>query len=346
MAVSQFSAAYVQHAAQAGQLRLQKPAAIHAPTGRAEYLLRELKQAFVGKAGKSHGGFAEEDAPLKPWLAELIEAKLGFSGLCDKLWQHLETTLAGTSADLDAHLLVFIESLAEGDFCHLFLLDHKEGLYLDSDLALADSLYLDISKLLGGARINISEAMSASADDIDPPSYIALLKPRGDKELADVFAAFVGSGEPRDSKAETETFLEAVAEFTHTMEEQQAQQCRHEVVEFCLGQDKLGAPVEFEELSSALVEAKAVEDEHSFAEFVNAFQQRRDLAKTAALIPDRSKLRQFLRLSGRSDQMSVSFNADCLGDAIVYNAEEGSLTIKSIPSALKLRLLQHIQGDD
>ncbi|MBB6523088.1 hypothetical protein G8768_16705 [Pseudoteredinibacter isoporae] len=343
MALSFFTASYMQHAAQANQFRCQTPNVELGTGGRPEYLLRELKQAFVGKAGKIHGNFSRElaEAPLKPWLQELQEEKMSFKSLGEKLWQHFETKLAGSSVDLDAHILLFVESLAECDFLHLFLLDHKEGLYLDTELQLSDSLYLDISKVIAGCRINITDALIADPD-VQSDSPISLLRPRGDKELSDFFTEVVGMGDALDTKADTENFLDAVAEFTKDMDEDQAALCRSEVVDYCISQDKLGETVVFEELSNALAESKAVEDDASFANFVSDYQSQRDIAKTEELIPDRAKLRQFLRISGRSEQLSMSFNADCLGDSIVYDPSADSLTIKAIPNALKMRLLEHL----
>jgi len=369
MALKHFTAAYLQYTGSSSAFLLQKPAEEPALDGRAEYLLRELKQAFIGKAGKIHGEFSSDisEAPIKPWLQQLLDKQLGFESFSQKLWQHLETSLAGSSVDVDGHVLIFIEALADGDFLHLFIVDHKEGLYLDSQLQLSDSLFLDLSKIVVAARINISQACGietlatteddseaeAEADDseelISPQgnhaSYLSVLKARGDKELTDFFTAWVGVGEPVDTAADTDNFLEAVAEFTKDMDDVQASLCRNEVVEYCVQQDKLGESVQIKELSSALSEQKIVEEEDSFSQFVSQYQGQRDMAKSDVLIPDRSKLRQFLRISGRSDNLSMSFNADCLGDTVVYNPQSDSLTITSIPSALKLRLLKHMQED-
>lgn len=347
MALSFFTACYMQHAAQANQFRCQTPAVELGTGGRPEYLLRELKQAFVGKAGKIHGDFSSDisAAPLKPWLQELQQEKMSFKSLADKLWQHFETSLSGSSADLDAHILLFVESLAESDYLHLFMVDHKEGLYLDTDLQLSDSMYLDISKVVAACRINITDALLEEIDSTSE-NAIALLRPRGDKELSDFFSEVIGMGDPLDTKADTENFLDAVAEFTRDMDEDKAALCRSEVVDFCISQDKLGERVVFDELSSALAESKAVDDDDSFTNFVADYQSQRDIAKTQELIPDRAKLRQFLRISGRSDQLSMSFNADCLGETIVYDPSSDSLTIKAIPNALKMRLLEHINQAD
>jgi len=50
-----------------------------------------------------------------------------------------------------------------------------------------------------------------------------------------------------------------------------------------------------------------------------------------------------VRLSGRNDQLSMSFSADCLGESIVYDKNTDSLVISNIPGPLKLKLIKHLQ---
>jgi nucleoid-associated protein len=76
-----------------------------------------------------------------------------------------------------------------------------------------------------------------------------------------------------------------------------------------------------------------------FASFVSTSQP----AAKPELIPDTSQLRQFVRLSGRNNQLSMSFASSCLGDTIVYDPETDSLTIKDIPPRLKARLAKWAQ---
>ena len=63
------------------------------------------------------------------------------------------------------------------------------------------------------------------------------------------------------------------------------------------------------------------------------------------IITDTSKLRQFVRLSGRNNQLSMSFASSCLGDSIVYDPSTDSLTIKDIPPRLKARLIKLAQEE-
>ncbi|HOY23652.1 MAG TPA: nucleoid-associated protein [Cellvibrio sp.] len=48
-------------------------------------------------------------------------------------------------------------------------------------------------------------------------------------------------------------------------------------------------------------------------------------------------------MSGRNDSLSMSFDAECLGNNIHYDVASDSLIIKNLPPALKARLLKHLQ---
>jgi nucleoid-associated protein len=130
------------------------------------------------------------------------------------------------------------------------------------------------------------------------------------------------------------------------------------VVDYCLEQNKVGKPVVISELSTQLKENPPVrpkkindagentpnETPVSLPEFSDFVASTQPEAKPE-LITDTSKLRQFVRLSGRNNQLSMSFASSCLGDSIVYDPNTDSLTIKDIPPRLKARLIKLAQED-
>jgi nucleoid-associated protein len=116
---------------------------------------------------------------------------------------------------------------------------------------------------------------------------------------------------------------------------------RTKVVDYCLEQNKAGKSVVISDLSNTLSqELKTYEPDH-FSRYVASTQ---DHIK-AEFIPDTSQVRSYARISGRSDSLSMSFDADLLGNNIHYDAASDSLIIKNLPPALKARLLKHLQGN-
>lgn len=316
--------------------------------GKIEDLLRDLKNCYVGKAGKSYGQFSPEYAeqPFSNWLREHLEGKLGFASLNEKLLQHFKVLLEDSPVSVSGQLLVVHESLVDSDQFYLFFVEHNEGLYVDGAQQLASSQYIDISGVRLAAKINISQWLNEDEGD---KHYLSVLRARGDKDLTEAFYKAIGFIDKLDIARETSCFLEAVAAYTKELPEEKAAETRHKVVEYCTQQDKSGAPVLFEQLSAHVDE----EAPQAFSEFLQrnlkappekGEEPSGEVSARTELIPDRNQLRQFVRISGRSDALSVSFTSDCLGESIVYDAEKDSLTISNIPASLKARLLKHIQN--
>ena len=300
--------------------------------GKNDELMRELKHAYVGKAGKAYGQFADDYSsyPLSRWLDEYVSGRLGFAGFSEKAAQHLKIELEKTEVCLEGHLLFMQESLADGEFLYLFVVDHNEGVYIDGNLDMASSQYLNVSRVGLGAKVNITEWGREGGKH-----YLSVLRPRGDKKLTDLFWEFVGFTDRLDVAAETTEFLDIVAAYTQAMPEEEAQQTRVKVVDYCIDKDKSGEAVVMEDLSAHINEAAP-------AEFSGFIAQQQEVPKVE-LIPDRAQMRQFVRISGRNDSLSMSFAVDCLGEAITYDSASDSLIINNIPNALKSRLLQHLQ---
>lgn len=315
-------------------------------SGKTEDLLRDLKNCYVGKAGKSYGQFSPEyaDHPVSNWLREHLDGKLSFASLNEKILQHFKVIVEDAEVSFLGQLLLVHETLADSDQFYVFFIEHSEGLYVDGAQQLASSQYLDVSGVRLAAKINLTQWLQEEGDK----HYLSVLRARGDKDLTEAFYSAIGFTDKLDIARETSCFLDAVAAYTRELPEEQAAETRHKVVEFCTEQDKSGVPVQFEQLSAHINE----EQPQAFSEYLEKNLKAVEVdgevpAATGTrteLIPDRNQLRQFVRISGRSDALSMSFTSDCLGESIVYNKDSDSLTINNIPASLKARLLKHMQG--
>lgn len=299
--------------------------------GYLDEMLRELKHVFVGKAGKQYGQFHPDagTAVVAQWLREFRDDKMSFAAFTRKSTEHLQSLLANTEIVVDGHLIFALESLEAGDSLYVFMASHSEAVYLDGQLNLEVSRFIDTSGVLLGARIDIG-CWQTDAQE----SYLAVLRARGDRDLTEQFWNWIGFADQRDIGAETVGFLEAVSAFADTMEDEEARSYRHKVVDFCLQQDKQGEAVRIDELSAHLDE----EQPQRFARFI---EEQSDTP--ASLFPERRQLKQFVRISGRNEMLSMSFAAECLGDSVVYDKQEDQLIIRNIPAPLKLRLIKHLQ---
>lgn len=302
--------------------------------GRLDELVRELKHAYVGKAGKLYGQFNTEldKSQVSQWLREFTEEKLGYERFTTKATESLKSLLEDSDIVPDAFILFAVEKLADSDVLYIFVIQHSEGVYLDGELILDSSRFLDVSGVLLGAKVDITAWLEEG-----DASYLSVLRARGDKDFTELFRKWVGFADQRDITGETSNFLESVTAFGDELDVEEAQNYRHQVIDYCLEQDKRGEAVVIRELSEHL----DTEKPEAFEQFV----KKRQEAPKAELIPDRRQLKQYVRLSGRNDQVSMSFAADCLGETVVYDKESDSLVIKNIPAPLKLKLIQHMRAN-
>lgn len=328
--------------------------------GRIEECFRELKLAVIKRFSKDYGCFSDDYGkhPLSSWLKEYSEDKLGFASFTKKAMQHLKTELDSTDIVVDGFFFFAHEKLEHDELVHLFFVQHNTGQYIDNDIAINESFYLDTANVNLAAKINIGDWQSD--DSHRSSNALTLLRWRGEKELSDIFSDFIGFANKVDLSAETEAFLETVADYTKELPETEALYTKKKIVDYCLEQDKIGKPVVMDELSTELkhnplpVSQKTEDatDNSSDApsepalsklpEFSTFIAETKPSAKPE-LIPDKTQLRQFVRLSGRDHKLSMSFSSSCLGDSILYDPTSESLTIHNLPPTLKARLVKHFQ---
>lgn len=303
-------------------------------SGKVEECAREMKLSYVKKLGKIHGRFSNDFAkyPVSSWLKECSDEKMSYVSLTKQAMKQFKLALDTGEALIDAFVFFVQESFEHTDEMYIYVVQHLNAQYFDGDLQLTDALYLDTQHLLLAAKINLREWQ----DDDTNLNYLSILTWRGEKDLSDAFVESVGFTDKADIKEDTENFLEAVESYTQTLPEEQAFETREKIVEYCLEQDKAGERVVIADLSSRVNE----EEQNAFEHYV--FNEKPQLKKE--LVPDRGQLRQYIRISGRDELLSMSFDAKCLGENIVYDTDSDSLTIHKIPNALKSRLLKHLSG--
>lgn len=304
--------------------------------GKLEELAYEFKTQFIRKGGKSYGRFSDElgEFPLPAWLRDYREERLSFVSFTHKAMQQFQQALEKAESLLDAYVFFVEEKLEIGDTLNVYLVEHQSGLYLDGELGVDDSLFLDTGGFNLAAKIQLSDWTSG-----DSTTYLTLMRSRSDKDIADAFTQFIAFTDKQDIKQETAEFLQIVDNFSQTLDEATAKITRSKVVDYCLEQNKAGKPVTIAALSSNLAEEVKSYEPERFVRYVES--SKPDLKPE--FIPHAGQIRSYVRISGRNDSLSMSFASECLGREIEYDAEKDVLTIKNLPSSLKARLIKHLK---
>lgn len=304
--------------------------------GRLQELAYEFKTQFIRKGGKSYGRFSDElgEFPLPAWLRDYREERLSFISFTHKAMQHFQQVLEKAESLLDAYIFFVEEKLEAGDTLNVYLVEHHSGLYLDAELTVDNSLFLDTSGFTLAAKIQLNDWTSG-----DSNTYVTLMRSRSDKDIADAFTQFIAFTDKQDIKQETAEFLQIVDNFSQTLDETTAKITRSKVVDYCLEQNKAGKPVTIAALSSNLAEEVKSYEPERFVRYVET--SKPDLKPE--FIPHAGQIRSYVRISGRNDSFSMSFASECLGREIEYDATNDVLTIKNLPSSLKARLIKHLK---
>jgi len=332
MAVTQFIAHRVLRPIPSEPCQLQYRERVFPLTGKVEEVFRELKQAYLKRLGKHYGRFSEDVGryPLASWISQYQEEKISFHSLSEHLLKQLKCVLDNTELAVEGHVFVALETLEIGSSLYIFWVHQNQAAALDGELNFNDSLVLDTSNVAWAARVNLDE-WNASVSQ----HYLGVISWRGDKDMSDALLEIIGFTDKVDTKADTETFLEAVDSYVTQFPEEEKPALRGKVVEYCLEQDKRGTAVELDELSR-FVNENAADD---FREHI----EKHSPAIKKKFIADRGQVKNYVRISGRDELISMSFASGCLGETIVYDPESDSLTIRKIPSALKSRLMKHLR---
>lgn len=300
-------------------------------TGPAYSLFEQLKQSFQRSGQKRYGYFdrSMDDVPMPEWLRDYQNEKSSFVRLSGRMIEHLQQKLAATEEVFSSHIMVVIDSVMDQDQLYLFWLDHVDANSVDTTSDVQGTRFVDPNKLYYGTRVYLDEWLQE-----DSQKYIAMITARGNKALGDAFSDFVGFSTGVDLVEETNEFLSIVDQYTHAGDSEDdgdsQGQLKEQILDYCVEQDKRGAPVVFEEIASQLDDSPA----GNFAQFVSQHQSQ----PVPEMYTDRGSLKRYVRYFGRDKNMSISFSADMFGQNIVYDPIAGSLTIKQIPKSLKQQL--------
>lgn len=305
-------------------------------TGILEEQSYELKAQFLRKGGKHYGKFSDDlaNSPIIGLLREYREQKIDFVSFSQRLVKQAEFLLSEDETLFDGYIFFLHEAIEAGESLWVFFVEHNSGNYLDADLSLTLSQHLDLQGFNLAAKIQIDEWETGNTS-----TYITLLKSRGDKEFADIFTQWIGFSDKHDIKGDTKVFLSTLDSFTEQFDEPTAQLTKRKAVDYCIERTKQGKQVDVEELSNNLAEEIKAYEPKAFSQH---FEKQQELTKE--FIPDTSQLRSYVRLSGRTDNLSMSFASACLGSDIIYDPASERLIIQNIPPALKARLIKHLKS--
>ena len=307
------------------------PAALHVSSTElvesqtTENLLNDFNEAYNAKTGKAWGLFHAESGayPFSGWLRAYVDGG-DFIEFSRAAVEHLTKLMEESNLSVGGHVLFAHYQQGMTDYLVIALLQHSEGITVGADLSVTPSKHLDFGTISLAARINISEWRS------NPKSrqYISFLKGSKSRKATNYFRDFIGCQEGVDGPGETRTLLKAFSDFVtaEDMHEDSAREKTQTLVSYSMAQAKIGEPMSLNELSELIDEDRP----KAFYDFI----RNKDYGLSPEIPTDKRTLNQFRRFTGRTEGLSISFEAHMLGSKVEYDKTVDTLTLRGLPTQL------------
>lgn len=315
----------------------------------------QLKGILTQRAGKRYGAFHPEVTLMRAQIQDWKGDRQNFMSLTRRLSKYFANSLDNTEFAIDGYLAFIYEELADSDRFYVFHLRRKTSVSINSDMTLSETHYIDFSNTGFGVMINLTDWLVQEEE-----KYITFSFGRADKPLQNQFGDFMGFTDTLDTAAETEAFLQIVDEFSQNLPAEQSFEYKSKVVDYCIEQDKRGEVVDFTDLADYVESQMESKPEsktgENFSHYIVEKQKERQATQPALtpeqmaeqgsptsqvaeaikteLIPDRKKLKSFIRYSGKNKDISLSFSAAMLEDDVVFDGVNNRLQINKLPESL------------
>jgi nucleoid-associated protein len=291
-----------------------------------ENMLGDLNDSYNAKQGKGWGFFHPESGahPFSGWLDKYLDGAIQFVDFSQTAIEHLQKLMDESNLSVGGHVLICQYAQGLTDYLSIALMHHSEGVAVSADLDVSASRHLDLGKLHLAARINLSEWKNNSKSK----QYVSFIKPKNGKRVSEYFRDFIGCQEGVDGPGETRTLLKAFSDFVETedMPDENARLMTSTLLDYASTQSKIGAAVNLEELSQLISE----DQPRAFYDHI----RNKDYGLSPDIPADKKILNKFRRFTGRSEGLSITFDAHLLGNRVEFNEETGTLILTGLPTQL------------
>jgi nucleoid-associated protein len=248
----------------------------------------------------------------------------------------LENKLSQPSAQQarGGYLLLNHYKHQDSDFLSVVLLRMRQGISLGDDLSFTEVDELNLDTLHMAARINLTEWLGGSGE-----RYIVFKIGRQAREVTQYFADFIGCTEYTAAKLDTRKLVLATKQFCEqrNLGDADSNQAKKMVSEFCRDRADRQQAVLVEEVSQLLDTHYPPEDEGQQGMMLTIAQEDHGLTNRLAQI-DKTALRSLVRYQGKTNKLSISFDADLLEQTVHFDPDSKHLTITELPPSLLAEL--------
>lgn len=306
-----------------------------------ESFVDSLHKIYNNKSSKAYGNFssmpAEGDSAR---FVDVMESYLGdaqtFYAFSTQAANLLKNEIEKYDLAETGYLIVCHYEYMGGRYLLAAIIPISEHYSVDGELNISADQHLDTNKLQLAARIDLFDYQQNS----DGNRYISFIKGRAGRKVSDFFLDFLGCEEGINSKEQTQTLVQAVEDYVsvNQLDPQEKQEARKELLSYCKEQKATDQDVSIKEIGKVLKNEEEGKDFYSFC-------QEQSYPIEESFPHDQTVVNKVTKYSGYGSGISVSFERGHLGQDVVYNASNDSLTLYKVPPNLKAQLLALIENE-
>ncbi len=294
-----------------------------------EQMMLQLHQSYQSKA-KGYGVFTEH-SPFAKVLNQYLEQDIDFLTLSKKSAEFLVAEMSKYPFTQSGTLIVSRYKFLATDYLFFALIDNMQSILVDNNLDVQKTEYLALDNFDMVCRINITEMQNNAKSN----RYLTFAKGRVGRKVADFFLDFLGAEIGLEPKVQNQVLMQAICDYTEQeeLEKEQTLDMKKKALDYCKAKQKSGDEIILQELSDELGEVS----EMNF----NDFTHSKEYNLEESIVPAVATLKNLTKFSGAGRGVSISFDAELLGDRVVWDSENDTLTIKKLPPNLKDQLTKH-----
>lgn len=294
-----------------------------------------LHTIYNGKASKAYGQFsAIPSQGDSARFVDIMESYLGESQSFYDFSCQAANLLKNEVSKYDlgemGYLVVCHYEYLGGRHLLVAIIPISEHYSVDGELNISADQHLDTNRLQLAARIDLFDYQK----NPDSNRYVSFIKGRAGRQVSDFFLDFLGCEEGLNSKAQTQTLVQAVEDFVNVtqLDGNEKQDTRKELLSYCKEQKAASQDVSLQELGKVISKEDKGQDFYQFC-------QDQAYPIEESFPHDQTVVNKITKYSGYGGGISLSFERSHFGEDVVYNPGNESITIYKVPPNLKEQLL-------
>lgn len=306
-----------------------------------ENFVDSLHKIYNSKGSKAYGNFSSMPAEAdSARFVDIMESYLSdaqsFYAFSTQAANLLKNEIEKYDLAETGYLVVCHYEYMGGRYLLAVIIPVSEHYSVDGELNISADKHLDTNKLQLAARIDLFDYQQ----NADGNRYISFIKGRAGRKVSDFFLDFLGCEEGINAKEQTQTLVQAVEDYVsvNQLDSSEKQEARKELLNYCKEQKSTDQDVSIKEIGKVLKHEEDGKDFYSFC-------QEQAYPIEESFPHDQSVVNKVTKYSGYGSGISVSFERGHLGQDVVYNAANDSLTIYKVPPNLKSQLQALLENE-